>query len=348
MKRTLGVLVLALVSLTRAGAAQNPAPVLKWYRGNLHTHTINSDGDSTPYDVMAWYKRNGYQFLAITDHNTFTDPGPIDTNPNDDFLLIAAEEISNEKTVHVNALGITHAIPPQRGSTVTEILQASIDATRAQGGLPLINHPNFGWAFTAKEMLPLKRIALLEIASGHPAVNQDGDGLIPSTEQMWDQLLSVNMRVFAVAVDDVHNFREEFSLTLPNPGRGWVMVRAGSLTRETILAALENGDFYASTGVTLRDVHATSEMVSVDIDDKRPARTFSQGSPSPAAAQAYATNPTHFRSVFIGKNGRVLTISQENPARYAFKGDEGYVRVRVEDSNGRRAWTQPTLVTSRP
>ncbi len=122
--------------MIRTAAAQNP-PATNWYKGNLHTHTINSDGDSPPYDVMAWYKRNGYQFLAaITDHNTYTDPAAFDTNPNDNFLLIGAEEVTNEKTVHVNAIGITKVIPQQRGSTVTEFLQGSIDAIRTQGAVP--------------------------------------------------------------------------------------------------------------------------------------------------------------------------------------------------------------------
>ena len=98
-----------------------------------------------------------------------------------------------------------------------QLLQASIDAVRAQGAIPLINHPNFRWAFTAKEMLPLKGAGLLEIASGHPGVNHDGDGLTPST-RMWDQLLSAGMRIFGVAVDDVHNFRQEFAIDRPNPG----------------------------------------------------------------------------------------------------------------------------------
>ena len=98
-------------------AAGQSAP-LPWYRGNLHTHTINSDGDSPPYDVLAWYKRNGYQFLALTDHNTFTDPALFDTNPNDKFLLIGAEEVTNPMTVHVNAIGVKRTIPAQSGSTV--------------------------------------------------------------------------------------------------------------------------------------------------------------------------------------------------------------------------------------
>ena len=167
-----------------------------------------------------WYKRNGYQFLAITDHNTFTDPADFDSNPNDNFLLLGAEEVTNEKTVHVNAIGISRVVPAQRGSTVTELLQASIDAIRAQGAVALINHPNFRWAFTAREMLPLKGPVLLEIASGHPTVNHSGDGVVPATEQMWDQLLSAGMRVFGVAVDDAHNFHQDFTLDRANPGRG--------------------------------------------------------------------------------------------------------------------------------
>ena len=317
-------LALAAGSVSAQGA---PA----WYRGNLHTHTINSDGDSPPYDVMAWYKRNGYQFLAITDHNTFTDPALFDTNPNDNFLLIGAEEVTNPLTVHVNAIGVKRVIPAQKGETVTEILQASISAIRGEGGIPLINHPNFRWAFTAKDMLPLRGVGLLEIASGHPLVNTDGDGATPSHEQMWDQLLSAGMRIFGVAVDDVHNFREEFSIERADPGRGWVVVRASALTREAILAGLNSGDFYASTGVMLKDIQTTSESLTVEIQP-----------------DAVATgSPKRFRTVFVGKDGGVLAVSNQNPASYKFKGIETYVRARIEDSGGRRAWTQPVFLAGR-
>lgn len=327
MRHALTVLTFACVFLAYAAAAQGPPPALNWYRGNLHTHTINSDGDSSPWDVMAWYKRNGYQFLAITDHNTFTDPAHFDSNPNDNFLLLGAEEVTNEKTVHVNAIGISRVIPAQRGSTVTELLQASIDAIRAQGAVALINHPNFRWAFTATEMLPVKGPVLLEIASGHPTVNHSGDGLVPATEQMWDQLLSAGVRVFAVAVDDAHNFRQEFSLERANPGRAWVVVRAPSLTREHIVAALNAGEFYASSGVELKDIVSTSSSMSVEIQTASPIQSAK-----------------HYRVVFIGKNGRELAVSRDNPAQYIFNGNEGYVRARIEDSAGLRAWTQPVSV----
>jgi hypothetical protein len=317
----------ALTTLARLLTAQSESPAPRWYRGNLHTHTINSDGDSPPYEVMAWYKRHGYQFLALTDHNTFTDPALFDTNPTDNFLLLGGEEITNARTVHVNAIGISRVIPPQSGATVTELLQASIDAVRAQGGIPLINHPNFVWAFSAPEMLPLKRVSLLEIASGHPTVNHAGGGAAPSTEQMWDQLLSSGMRIFGVAVDDAHNFREEFTRERASPGRAWIVVRAPALTRENLLASMNVGDFYASTGVALKDVRAEPGALTVDVE------------PSPATG-----SPSRFRVVFIGRDGHVLATANDNPARYVFAGNEGYVRARVEDSNGLRAWTQPAYL----
>lgn len=48
-------------------AAENP---FKWYRGNLHTHTLWSDGDDYPEMVALWYKEHGYDFLSFSDHNT--------------------------------------------------------------------------------------------------------------------------------------------------------------------------------------------------------------------------------------------------------------------------------------
>jgi hypothetical protein len=323
LTKAVRAILLLVVIAGSVSFSQNPA---RWYKGNMHTHTINSDGDSPPAEVVAWYKRHGYNFLVLTDHNTFTDPKPFDSNPNDNFLLVGGEEITNSMVVHVNAIGIDRIIPEQKGQTSTAILQASIDAVRETGGIALINHPNFLWAFTAKAMLPLKNARLLEIASGHPLVNHKGDGVTASTEQMWDELLSSGMHVFAVAVDDAHNFREEFTAEKANPGRAWVGVRANALTRDAIVSGLDTGNFYASTGVELKDVQITNDSFKVEIQSVEGLQ--------PAGRPRY-------RVSFIGKNGRLLTTSNENPAVYKFRGDEGYVRARVDDSNGLQAWTQP-------
>ena len=99
-----------------------------------------------------------------------------------------------------------------------------------------------------------------------------------------------------------------------------ILAEAGA--RE-VIAALEGGDFYASTGVELLDVQRSTRRVEIRI--------------KPDAWSRYTTR-------FIGKDGRVLAESAANPAVYDIKGDEGYVRAVVLESNGKKAWVQPVML----
>jgi hypothetical protein len=70
-------LILLLVGLTSSclQVTQEPTPVdinksaARWYKGNLHTHTLWSDGDAPPEVIVSWYKDHGYDFLTLSDHN---------------------------------------------------------------------------------------------------------------------------------------------------------------------------------------------------------------------------------------------------------------------------------------
>lgn len=285
-----------------------------WLKGNLHTHTAESDGDTPPAEVAAWYRDRGYDFLVITDHDKITN---VDAPKG--LVLIAGEEVTDrlpKKPLHVNAIGLTRVVAPQGGETTVEVLQRNIDAVRAAGGVPLVNHPNFGWAFGAEELLQLENFTLLEIASGHPYVNAQGP---PSAESMWDALLTKGRRVYGVAVDDSHHWKRPLGDTdVALPGKAWVVVRA-ERDAKSIVAALERGEFYASTGVELEEVSATR----VKVREK---------------------NGAHYRIQFIGDGGRVLQESEGTSSSYTMRGHEGYVRVRVIDSNGKMAWGQPERV----
>ena len=64
--------VLALMLLVAAWSlSAQPAP--RWWKGNLHTHTLWSDGDDFPEMVVDWYKSRGYDFLALSDHNVLQE-----------------------------------------------------------------------------------------------------------------------------------------------------------------------------------------------------------------------------------------------------------------------------------
>jgi hypothetical protein len=189
--------------------------------------------------------------------------------------------------------------------------------------VPHINHPNFGWALTGQDLQQIRNNRLFEIFNGHPQVNQDGGGGVPGLEEMWDRILSAGTLLYGVAVDDAHVFKQPGNSRVAGPGRGWVMIRAARLEADPLLAALESGDFYASTGVVLDDVAATSTALTV--------RVKTEGT-------------SKYRIRFIGRGGQVLHEATEPTATYRFTGDEGYVRAKVLESNGRVAWVQPVKV----
>jgi hypothetical protein len=290
----------------------------EWLKGNLHTHTLESDGDSSPAEVVRWYAQHGYDFLVLTDHDKVTR---VDAPAG--LVLIPGEEVTDrlpKKPLHVNAIGIEEALQPQGGSTPVEVLQRDIDAVRKAGALALINHPNFGWAFGAEELLQLERANFLEIASGHQFVNSLGP---PSVESMWDRMLTAGKIIYGVAVDDTHHLKRVWDHDAVLPGRAWVMVRAEKRDAKSILAALSRGDFYASNGVELVDITTTPKSMQVRVRAKNLAR---------------------YRVLFIGSGGNVLRETSGLEATYAIAGDEGYVRAKVIDSNGRAAWGQPLFV----
>jgi hypothetical protein len=307
----------------------NASSKLRWYKGNTHTHTLNSDGDSTPDDVVRWYREHRYQFLVLTDHNFLTSVEALNAlhGADEQFLVIRGEEVTTgfqQKPLHVNGLNLNQLVSPQGGMSVADVLQANVDAVRKVGGIPTINHPNFGWAISADDMKKLKRTTLFEVFNGHTGTASLGGGDTPGLEQVWDQILSSGQEIYGIAVDDAHTFKEPWQSAAAVPGRGWVVVRAASLQPQAIVSALDRGEFYSSTGIELEDLLVTSRAMTVTI--KRDS--WDKG-----------------KIQFIGRGGRLLKEAFTTTAIYQFMGDEGYVRARAVDSIGRLAWVQPVFLS---
>ncbi len=258
---------------------------------------------------MRWYREHGYHFLVVTDHNyltpveglnaLFAAPGK--------FLVIAGDEVSDgakdaagrQVPVHLNALGLTRRLGAAGGEDVPGNLRNNVEAIREAGARVQINHPNFVWALTVADLAAVDHWRLFEIWNGHPAVNNLGGGDRPSTEALWDSLLTRGKQVFAVGADDTHALKH-FGPEAANPGRAWVWVRCDSLAQDQLLAALEQGDFYSSTGVRLKDVRAGKAEYAVEVD-------------SPANSN------TRHTVYFIGRGGQVLAKSTANPAVYRLR-----------------------------
>ena len=196
------------------------------------------------------------------------------------FLLVPSEEISaahQKLPIHLNASNIRELIKPPEGTNVYDVIQKTVDAVLAQRqrtGQPIlahINHPNFGWALTAEDIMRVRGEHFFEVYNGHPSVQNEGDVDRVSVERMWDLMLAFRLSrlglgpMFALAVDDSHNYHEA-STNKSNPGRGWIMVQAPDLTPPSLIAALEKGDFYASSGVVLRSVERSARGLRVEIE----------------------------------------------------------------------------------
>lgn len=441
----------AIIMMPATGrGAVGPSPVpgneARWFKGNLHTHSLWSDGDDYPEMIADWYKRNGYQFLGISDHNVLQQgqrwlelkppaEGKSATPQNGGgvaleqylgrfgpdwveqressgktairlkplaeyrslleepgrFLMISSEEITSSwkrpKTetapaaggpVHMNVTNPRDFIPPVGGDSALSVMQRTIDAVlaqRAKTGQPMfphLNHPNFGWGVTAEELMQLRGEQFFEIYNGHPGVHNDGDATHLGTDEMWDAILTRRIAelhlplMFCMAVDDAHAYHG-MKLGQSNPGRGWVMVRAKNLTAESIITAMEAGDFYASSGVTLADVKRGGNQLEVEIHAE-PGVTYltkfigtrigydaaSQLLLRPEGEAAGATVP-HRR--YSKEVGAVLAEVPGSHASYTMHGDELYVRAKIISSKPKPnasvakevecAWTQPLAGTAK-
>jgi hypothetical protein len=312
-----------------AQTARAAAVPMHWYKGNTHTHTINNGGDSTPDEVVRWYRNHGYQFLVLTDHNFLTRVDGLNAvhGAEEKFLVVQGEEVTSSaqsKPVHVNGLDVQRLVEAYNGATVVDTLQRNIDSIREASGVPHINHPNFGWAMTTEDLRTARNYKLFEIHNGHPTVNNEGGGGVPGLEEVWDRILSSGSIVYGMATDDAHVFKDPGNPLVSGPGRGWVVVRAPRLEAGALMSALERGDFYASTGVVLDEVSATPKSLGVKV---------------------HSEGVSKYRIQFIGRGGRVLSEVGEASATYTYAGDEGYVRAKIIESNGRMAWVQPVSVS---
>ncbi len=264
-----------------------------WYRGNLHTHTDRSDGALAPDVVVQRYEAAGYDFLFLTDHNQVVE-GPQGQH----MLVLPGEEVTPRRGPHIHGLGIRHRIRPKTVGTLVE----AVRRVRLQDGIPVANHPACPTPLSAAYVRALK-VRHLEVINGIA-----GTRGFETELQLWDELLSSGYFCFAVGGDDAH---------LPEHiGQAWVMVRAPRLSESAIHEALRRGDFYVSTGATIRDLRCDGQVIAIE---------------APGATQIR----------FIGREGRVLAEVFSESARYVLQGTEGYVRVEVADADGRRAWTQP-------
>lgn len=415
----------------------------RWFKGNLHTHSLWSDGNDYPEMIADRYKQAGYHFLAMSDHNVLAEGtrwlrlaapkvvsgsvvqlggGPVldayiarfgstwveqrlvgekkevrlkplaEYRPlleePGKFLLIPSAEITSRwrraatatepergGPVHMNHTNPASLVPAVAADSALEIMQQTVDAVaaqRAQTGQPMfvhLNHPNYIWGVTPEELMRVSGEKFFEVYNGHPGVHNAGDAARLSTDAMWDAVLTrrltdLNLGVmYGIGTDDSHDYHQ-MMLGRSNPFRGWVMVRAVHLTPESIIHAMQAGDFYASSGVTLRDVTRADRTLAVEIQAEPGVsyvtqfigtrRNYDPTGELVALSDGDTTAPRPLPHRRYSKEvGAVLAEVRGTTASYTLTGDEIYVRAKIISSKPKPnasvpdevecAWTQPLV-----
>lgn len=290
-----------------------------WFKGNLHTHTKNSDGTLPPEDTIQQYKEGGYHFLALTDHCRLTR-----VEDNHGMLLIPGEEIhcgtTQMKTnFHIVGLDLKNEISYENDEIQifkkkwNEVQpQEVIDAINSQGGVAVLAHPYWS-ALTVNDMFSCQGYLATEVFNtGCFYGNDNGYSMVH-----WDHLLGAGRNVFGFAVDDSHNQANDHTPT--DLCGAWLMVRSKKLGQREIMDSIKKGLFYASHGPEIKDIRVSGSSVYV------------------------ATSPVQ-SITFVSLNGYSAKFSavRKEPLREAefkLRGHERYIRVQCTDAQGRMAWS---------
>ncbi len=215
-----------------------------WLKGNLHTHTRESDGAAERSEVLAIYRDDGYDFLALTDHDTFSP-----CRRHDGMVLLGAQECHvSEGTgfdCHIVSLGETGRIPRMDSA------QAIIDEIRHRRGLAIVCHPR--WSFMPYDVFDeLKGYAAFEVYNGS-CDKEVGRGF---SNDYWDRHMSrLGTRRFGLAVDDMHRPTVDFAT-------GWIWANAEKES-ESILGAIARGDYYSTAGPRIETIRVTDNTIEV-------------------------------------------------------------------------------------
>lgn len=389
---------------------------LRYWKGNLHTHSLWSDGTDFPEMIAKWYRDHDYNFLALSDHNILSRGEKwmkfetiekrcgdkclekykatmgndwVETRKSEDgeehevrlktldetrskfeepgkFIMIEGEEITdsvNRLPVHMNATNLTELLRPVGGETVREAIRNNLRQAEEQARssnrpiLVHLNHPNFGWGVSAEDIAAVTNEKFFEIFNGHPGVNQLGDEEHPSLEKMWDIINTLRITkldaapIYGLGTDDSHEYHGRPG---SHPGRAWVMVRSKELSAESLIEAMNRGDFYSSTGVSLKAVtfDKKERKIKIEIEGETGVtyETKFVGTSLDATLFADKTKETEKRK-YSDDIGKVFATEKSLTPSYQLKGNELYIRAIITSSKPHpdpsfknqfeQAWTQP-------
>lgn len=264
-----------------------------FFKANLHTHSTISDGKLTPEEVKTRYKALGYQILCLTDHNIIVDH----SNMNDpDFLMLTGIEINvnapdwswtGGKTYHMNLIAkdpgnlwspsrLYRKFPDSAAyedkmqfenmplECTPESINTMIEKATEKGFLVMYNHPT--WSCQSyPDYAGLKGLWGMELRNTECCMIGHNE----NNFRVFKDILNNGTRVFPLGTDDMHSPR--------SLGGSWIMVGAQDLRYDSVIEALEKGDFYMSCGPEITGLYMEGNVLKVTCSDAQQIRLETHG-----------------------------------------------------------------------
>lgn len=308
----------------------------KFYKVNLHCHTVLSDGAQTPEEVKQLYLSHGYSAVAFTDHELMLDHSDL---TDEHFVALTAYEYGFDKStenpfpalyggplktrehaekVHLNLFSKNphdirmvccdlHYIwgnakkyrdqveyvgsPDYQRKYSVEGVNEVIRAARERNMLVVYNHPN--WSMNGPDLF-----CALEGLNGLEILNGDGgaDSDMEDVPHVYAAMARAGKRILCVGGDDNHS---EVGSCL-----AWTMIKADSLSYESLIDGLERGNCYASAGPEITELFVEDGKVTVRTSPaagiylhtagRRTDRRLAEGEGGTVTEATFALDPTDF------------------------------------------------------
>ena len=325
-----------------------------FYKANMHMHTTLSDGKMTLEETKKLYMDLGYSIVAFTDHETLL---PHNDLSDERFLAITAFEVANnnlfpggysyEKTYHLNLyaknkdadvcsvftpeyIWLDHArsLPSEECAKINYPRHYSIASVNdmirranEEGFLVCLNHP----VWSLQDLDDYKGIKGLWGIEVYNSASRFG--YIDTPQPMVD-FCREGERVFPIAADDAHSTN--------GCGLGWINVKAEKLEYDTIMAALERGDFYASTGPEIKELYMEDNVVHVSCSDAVSIFLITERRYTKAKSGTYDAPVTE--AAFD------ITNYLDETRRVSVHPFSPFFRIEIHDEHGKVAYSRPYFI----
>jgi hypothetical protein len=329
-----------IVTLETSGEPQAPAPPVApprrealrrgptWYRGDLHTHTVHSDGKLTTAELVQAAREAGLEFIAITDHNNTAHQ--VDGVQDPSLLTIVGEELTTPGG-HASVWGLGPGdFVDFRALPGDGRIDGLVGSAVARGAVFSINHPFADCAQCSWDHPVPAGVTGLEIWNRW-------DGPQEPAIALWDRLLREGRRVTAVGSSDFHR--------RPAPlGRGSVRVWAPELSTAAILQAIREGRVVVmgdgTTPPPVVTLHAGGRTATIGDTLRVPS-----GGTLRLEVEASTWVGGRADVIWSGEKVGSLILGRE-PARFEHRAaGDGYLRVEIRGPDGAVvALTNPIFV----